>query len=705
MVKTKKNDDDEEPNHLINEKSPYLLQHTYNPVDWYPWGEEAFNKAKNEDKPIFLSIGYSTCHWCHVMAHESFEDPQIAEILNENFISIKVDREERPDIDKIYMNVCQIMTGSGGWPLTIIMTPDDKKPFFAGTYFPKETKYGRTGLRDLLLRIKELWKNKREKALESAEKVVQVMKRDSFPTKDKKLGEDQIHMAFDNLSGTFDSNKGGFGRAPKFPTPHMLRFLLRYWYRYDDDFSLYMVEKTLQNMRMGGIYDHVGFGFHRYSTDADWLVPHFEKMLYDQALIAMTYTEAYQITQREEYEDIVREIFSYIFRDMTSPEGGFFSAEDADVEGEEGKFYLWTESEIRESLNKDDAKFAIKIFNIEKKGNYFDQVERGRTGKNILYLEKTIKKLATDFGMSYKEFKSKLERIRTQLFNYRESRTHPLKDDKILTDWNGLMISALAQAAKVLNEPIFAKKAATTVDFIFNNLFSNNTLFHRYRNGNIDVVGNLNDYCFLIWGLIELYEATFDFEYLKKAIKLNEIILEQFYDQEIGGFYFTSTKSEDLLIRQKEIYDGATPSGNSVAMLNLLRLGRITNNSKLEEIAIEISEVFSTRVKKSPTAFTQLLIGVDFGIGPIKEIVIAGDKNSTDTQEMINVVQSRFLPHKVIILNPTNQESPMIHDLVEFIKNQNTIDNKATAYVCTNFSCQEPVNEIKKLEAMLDSQQ
>jgi hypothetical protein len=600
------------------------------------------------------------------------------------------------------MTACQIMTQSGGWPLTIIMDPESRKPLFAGTYFPKESKYGRVGLKDLLLRIKSLWDEKRDELLQSAENVVEIMQKDSIPNKGKKLGEEEINTAFENLYSTFDSERGGFGKSPKFPTPHILRFLLRYWHRYNSDFSLFMVEKTLQNMRMGGIYDHIGFGFHRYSTDAKWLVPHFEKMLYDQALISMAYTEVYQITGKKEYEETVREIFTYVLRDMTSPDGGFYSAEDADVEGEEGKFYLWKESEIQELLSEDDAHFLNKIFNIEKRGNYFDQIESSRTGKNILYLKKPVKKLSSDYNMKYEQLKSKINEIRKKLYEYRKNRIHPMKDDKILTDWNGLMISALAKASKVFNEPRFAQEASKAVDFIFKQLFSNNILFHRYRNGEVDIQGNLDDYSFLIWGLIELYEATFNTEYLQKALQLNTILIEKFWDQEAGGFYFSPPSAEDLLVRQKEIYDGAIPSGNSISMLNLLKLGRITNDPELENMALKISEIFSNRVKRSPTSFTQLLIAVDFELGPVKEIVISGNPKSPETYAMLKIVRGKFLPHKVVLFNPTNQNSPSIYNISEFIKNQPAIGNKTTAYVCANYSCQEPTNNIKELEKLLE---
>ncbi|MFX1595720.1 MAG: thioredoxin domain-containing protein, partial [Promethearchaeota archaeon] len=600
-------------NHLLNEKSPYLLQHAKNPVDWYPWGENAFKKAKEEDKPIFLSIGYSTCHWCHVMAHESFEDDEVAELMNDLFVSIKVDREERPDIDKIYMTVCQMMTGSGGWPLTIIMTPD-KKPFFAGTYFPKQTRFGRISLIDLIKRIKELWNTQRDELLNSADQITFSLQNIDQESPGEKFTNDVLKKAYRQLSIQFDETNGGFGSRAKFPTPHNLIFLLRYWKRTGDEKALEMVEKTLQSMRKGGIYDHIGFGFHRYSTDSVWLVPHFEKMLYDQALIALAYTEAYQATKKEIYKKTAEEIFSYVLRDMTSPEGGFYSAEDADSEGEEGKFYIWSKDELEQILKEEEVDLVIKTFNIGQNGNYLDESTGKKTGKNIFHL--------TIFPET--EIHDQIERIRLKLFNEREKRIPPHKDDKILTDWNGLMIAALARGALVFNRKKYLKAAENAVKFILSNLRKSNKKFlHRYKDGSSEIQGYLTDYAFFIWGLIELYEANFDIFYLKTAIEIHQIQIEDFWDKKIGGFYFTSNDSEELLTRQKEIYDGAIPSGNSIAMLNLLRLSYITGDYDLEAKANTLNRVFSEKIRANPLAYTQFLIAIDFVIGQTFSLVIS----------------------------------------------------------------------------------
>ncbi|MHA2182914.1 MAG: thioredoxin domain-containing protein, partial [Promethearchaeota archaeon] len=536
----------------MNEKSPYLQQHANNPVNWHPWGNDAFDKAQKEDKPIFLSIGYSTCHWCHVMAHESFEDDEVAELMNDVFISIKVDREERPDIDKIYMTVCQMMTGSGGWPLTIIMTPD-KKPFFSGTYFPKTTRFGRIGLIDLINRIKNLWDNQRSELIDSANQVTFNLRNIDQESPGEKFNEFSLKRTYEMLSKQYDKLNGGFGIRPKFPTPHNLIFLLRYWKRTGEEKALEMVENTLQAMRNGGIYDHIGFGFHRYSTDSSWLVPHFEKMLYDQALIAIAYIEAYQATKNSEYKKTAQDIFTYVIRDMLSPDGGFFSAEDADSEGEEGKFYVWSKNELEDILEKEEYSLISSVFNIEESGNYLEEAVGKKTGNNILHLKDSPEKNIPD----------KLEGIRKKIFNVREKRVHPHKDDKILTDWNGLMITALAKGAVAFQNENYLNIAKKAVDFILLNLYnSNKDLLHRYKDGVSEINGYLTDYSFLIWGLIELYEATFDIFYLKTAIELHQNQIEKFWDNSIGGFYFTATDSEELLTRQKEIYDGAIPSGN-----------------------------------------------------------------------------------------------------------------------------------------------
>ncbi|MHA2429129.1 MAG: thioredoxin domain-containing protein [Candidatus Hermodarchaeia archaeon] len=567
-------------NRLAKEKSPYLLQHADNPVDWYPWGKEAFSEAKKEDKPIFLSIGYSTCHWCHVMAHESFENERIAKLMNEVFVNIKVDREERPDIDSLYMSVAQMLTGSGGWPLTIIMAPD-KQPFFAATYIPAETRFGRMGMDELIPEIQRLWKEDRNRLNAITKNIRTNLETSAQGSKGAELGEGVLEMAFDALKQRFDEEYGGFGFRPKFPSPHNLMFLLRYWKRTKNKEALRMVEETLHAMRKGGIFDHVGLGFHRYSTDPKWLLPHFEKMLYDQAMLTMAYAEAYQTTKKDEYAQTVREIITYVLRDMTSPEGGFYSAEDADSEGEEGKFYVWTEEEIRKVLPKQEANVFLKVYNFEPEGNFLEEATGKRMGTNILHLKKPLATEAKAQKMTEEGLLKLLEGIREKLFEVREQRIHPHKDDKILADWNGLMIAALAKAARVLDEPSYAEAAKKAVNFVFTQMLdAKGRLLHRYRDKEAKILAFLDDYAFMIWGLLELYETTLEPEYLQKAVELNAELLTHFWDDVGGGFYFTSDDAEDLLVRKKDAYDGAIPSGNSVAMLNLLRLARITAESE-----------------------------------------------------------------------------------------------------------------------------
>jgi uncharacterized protein YyaL (SSP411 family) len=683
-------------NRLIHEKSPYLLQHASNPVDWYPWCDEAFEKAGKENKPVFLSIGYSTCHWCHVMAHESFEDSEVALLMNETFVSIKVDREERPDIDGIYMTVCQVMTGGGGWPLTIIMT-QDKKPFFAGTYIPKENRYGRSGMMELIPEIKKLWRDRHDDVLNTADNLTEALKRLEVKEEGEKLGIETLRKTYEQLAGRFDHIYGGFGRSPKFPTPHNLLFLLRYWKKYDEPMAMEMVEKTLKFMRLGGVYDHIGYGFHRYSTDDRWFLPHFEKMLYDQALLAMIYTEAYQATGKEEYKHTAHEIFTYVLRDMTSQKGGFYSAEDADSEGVEGKFYLWREEDILTILGKDEGELFIKIFNVTKEGNFHEEIEGG----NILYLKKPIYETAIHMKISEKDLGERLEKSIEKLFQERKKRIHPHKDDKILTDWNGLMIAALSKGAQIFDEPAYLDAAHKATKFILEHMYKEGRLLHRYREGSAGITGNIDDYAFFIRGLLELYETDFDVKHLKTAIELNDTLVKHFWDDKGGAFYFTPDDGESLLVRQKEIYDGAIPSGNSVSMLNLLQLGRITGNSDYEKKAERIGNTFSREVNQLPLAHAQLMVGLDFAAGPSHEVVIVGDFKSEDTKDILNTLRRRFLPDKIVILKSDEKER-FISDIAEFTKNLTVIDNKSTVYVCSNYACKLPVTDKNKMMELLE---
>jgi len=683
------------PNSLIGEKSPYLLQHVWNPVNWHPWGQEAFQKAKDEDKPIFLSIGYATCHWCHVMAHESFEDEEVARFLHNHFIAIKVDREERPDIDKIYMSVCQAMTGRGGWPLSIFMTPEGK-PFFAGTYFPKLNRMGMTGLMDILNQIAVMWQKDRARILEAGDEITSAIKAHDSEKSGPVVRVDTLKTGHEKLAGTYDPKWGGFGTEPKFPTPHHLTFLLRWHKRSSDPNALKMVEKTLDEMRRGGIFDHIGFGFHRYSVDERWLVPHFEKMLYDQAMLAMAYIEAYQVTGKTKFGQVAREIFTYVLRDMTDPEGGFYCAEDADSEGKEGLFYVWTPAEVKKNLGEKLGGLFCRFYDINDVGNFED-------GHSIPHIPVDPQIFANKEGMDLKELESLLEDARVQLFVARKKRVHPLKDDKILTSWNGLMIAAFAKGYQVFGDQAYADAAVKAVDFIMKNLrTTDGRLLRRYRQGEAAYPGYLDDYAFLIWGLIELYEATFDVSCLEEAIALNQAMLDIFWDKQGGGLYFTGKGNETLITRSKEIYDGALPSGNSVAALNFLRLGRITGNPGLEQKAEQLTGAFSKEVASFPMAYTQLLVALDFMFGPTQEIVIAGDPSLEITQAMVNAVRKSFLPNKIVLLYPDGHEGQRLEGISPFVKNMYSIKGKSTAYVCQQYACKTPITDAAQLEKILE---
>ncbi|MCR4343938.1 MAG: thioredoxin domain-containing protein [Candidatus Scalindua sp.] len=689
-------------NRLKLEKSPYLLQHADNPVDWYPWGPEAFEKARKENKPIFLSIGYSTCHWCHVMAHESFEDPEVARLMNEVFICIKVDREERQDIDNIYMRVCQMMTGSGGWPLTILMTPD-KKPFFAGTYIPMESQHGRLGMLDLIPRIKEVWDTQHDEIVKSADQITEKLNMIAQSSSGSELDKSTLKTAYEQLSERYSEQYGGFGNAPKFPSPQNLLFLLRYWQSTNDEKALMMVVKTLQSMQNGGIYDHIGFGFHRYSTDSHWLVPHFEKMLYDQAMLAMAYIEAYQATGIKEFEETAKEIFTYVMRDMTDKKGGFYSAEDADSEGVEGKFYVWTEDEIRQVLKGDEADLIINVYSIDRTGNFRDEASGENTGANILYLEKSLTEVAFKNKESVDGLKERVEAARQKLFAVRNKRIHPHKDDKILTDWNGLMIAALAKGAQAFNEPKYAEAAKRAADFILTGMHrEDGRILHRYRDGHTAILANADDYAFIIWGLLELYETVFDVHYLKTALDLNREMIKYFWDEKNGGFYFTADDAEELIVRQKEIYDGAIPSGNSVAVLNLFRLARITANTDYEDKANKIMLAFSKDVESAPSGYTQMMVALGFGIGPSYEIVIVGNPESEDTKDMLRSLRKHFIPYKVVLLKRSDQETADITSIAEYTEYHSSFDGKATAYVCLDFACKMPVTNTEEMLKLLN---
>ena len=671
-------------NRLAKESSPYLLQHKNNPVDWYPWGQEAFERAKELDRPIFLSIGYSTCHWCHVMEHESFEDEQVAQLLNENFISVKVDREERPEIDHVYMSVCQAMTGHGGWPLTIIMTPQ-KEPFFAGTYFPKSGRLGRPGMLELLPSIANAWKNKRTELVQSAQKVNEFLQNSNQKKQGEELDESILTDTFSQFVNRYDKVHGGFGNEPKFPSPHNLIYLLRYHHMTGDKTALMMVETTLQKMRLGGIFDHVGFGFHRYSTDKEWLVPHFEKMLYDQAMLTMAYSEAYQITKTPEYKQTAEEILTYVLRDMTDSRGGFYSAEDADSEGEEGLFYLWTIEELKSMFDESDVTFLTQLYSLESQGNFKDEATGQFIGRNIFYLEEKI---------NTNDELERLTRIRNTLFEHREKRIHPLKDDKILTDWNGLMIAAFAKAGMAFENPRYVDAAKNSTQFLLKNLTDDTgRLKKRYRNGNAGLDAHLDDYAFLIWGLLELYDATLDISYLSEAIQFSRIMVEDFMNPD-GGFYLGGDNSEKLIVRAMTGYDGAIPSGNSVAVMNLLRITRITGEVKWAEMADQLFKVFSKEIENAPTGFTSMLSAFLFESDSPKEIVIVGSMQDPIAQQAIKRLQTEYHPGNVILFKDTNDKMNQLNSIANWTNEHRPINDQTTFYVCEDFACKFPTTDL-----------
>ncbi|OPJ62898.1 thioredoxin domain-containing protein [Clostridium oryzae] len=692
------------PNRLINEKSPYLLQHAHNPVDWYPWCDEAFEKAKTENKPIFLSIGYSTCHWCHVMERESFEDEQVAKLMNDTFVCIKVDREERPEIDNLYMSVCQAVTGSGGWPLTIFMTYD-KKPFFAGTYIPKESRYASTGMLEIIDKVNTLWRQDRSRLIEYGDHIMKAIDNSQMHETGDSIGSNVLDRCYEQLSSMFDDSYGGFGRAPKFPTPHNMLFLLRYYKKTGEKRALDMVLKTLDAMYSGGIFDQIGYGFHRYSTDRRWLLPHFEKMLYDQALIAYVCVEAYQLTVYKKYKDMAEKIFAYLIRDMKSDEGCFYSAEDADSEGEEGKFYVWSIEQIKSILDKDEAEIAIKVFNMKPDGNFKDEAMGTSIGTNILHLNinENNQSLSNKLNMPVEQFEQKFEQITKKLQQERQKRVRPFKDDKILTDWNSLIIAALAKAGRVFGNKNYTQIACIAADFLVECVQENGRLMHRFKAGDWDYKGNIDDYAFFIHALLELFETTFDTEYLRQAVTLNDQMLEYFWDKENGGFYFTPNDDDDILMRTKEVYDGAVPSGNSVALLDLIKLSRITGDYTLEQYADKLQKAFSNTVKESPISYTQMLVGIDYLIGPSYDVVICGDKTSKDTIKMLSELNSRYIPNMTVILYPIDEEEPDISHLAEHVKDLESIERKATAYICRNSVCNAPTIDIQQMLKYLNA--
>jgi uncharacterized protein YyaL (SSP411 family) len=780
-------------NRLSRENSPYLRQHAHNPVDWYPWGDEAFDRARREDKPVFLSIGYSSCHWCHVMERESFDDAETARLLNETFVCVKVDREERPDLDQYYMTVGQMLTGAGGWPLTIVMTPD-KRPFFAGTYFPKERRWGRLGLMEIVPQIAEAWRTRRGEILRAADGIVDAVVRaqagarvdagatggtdiegnagsgqwqapqeEAVPneeTRDRAQGEARperghgrgsrlalapslLDEAFRDFEADFDDLHGGFGSAPKFPTPHNLSFLLRYSKRAGSARALDMAVRTLDRMRLGGIHDHLGGGFHRYSTDAAWLVPHFEKMLYDQALLAVAYADAYAATGKDEFRETAASTLDYVLRDLASPEGGFYTAEDADSEGEEGRFYVWTKHEIEGMLGADDAHLAAAIFGIRAEGNFAAEAGQRPGGLNILHLEKPLAEPTADtvdtpaaaspgvagfgeLGIAHDKPASRIAAVKEKLLRARAQRVRPFRDTKILADWNGLAIGALARTARATGETRFLDAASRAARFVLDRMrLPDGRLLHAFTDGEARIPAYLDDYAFLIAGLIETYQADFDPFFLERALDLMKIAIGDFADGRRGGFFSVSAATE-LPVRAKEVYDGAVPSGNSVMLMNLLRLARLTGRRDLEETAERLTDAFADRIAAQPRYHAAFLCGLDYAFGPSAEVVIAGSRGDARTGALLSALARAYLPNAAALFKPAGEheadgdaagvsrpdisrgprgvEAPApfradaaagiaarLEALAPFTRDMKEVDGSPAAYVCMGGRCLRPV--------------
>ena len=697
-------------NRLAREKSPYLLQHAANPVDWYPWGEEAFETARKLDRPIFLSIGYSTCHWCHVMEHESFEDAAVAEFLNAHYVSIKVDREERPDVDRVYMGAVQAMTGSGGWPLSLFLTPD-LKPFYGGTYFPRGSAHGRPGFLVVLQRIAELWSSERQQLIDSGEQLISLLRSETRQQRGEGGIADSAPLkAFQQFAGQFDSRYAGFGSGPKFPRPSVLNFLLRFYYKTADPDALRMTLETLTAMARGGIYDHIGGGFHRYSVDGQWRVPHFEKMLYDQAQLVCAYLEAYQIAHDESYAVVARECLEYVLRDMTDPGGGFYSAEDADSPdpadpstSSEGAFYLWTRKEIDEALEPRQAGIFCHHFGVDESGNALSDPQGEFRGKNILFVPFTVPQSAEHLSLSEEEVATAIKEGRAKLFERRSHRPRPLRDDKIITAWNGLMISAFARASNILGEAKYADAARKAAAFVRSNLYdpSKRILKRRYRDGEARFPGQLDDYAFYIQGLIDLYEATFEIGWLKFAMELQREQESAFWDAADGGFFDHAGKDPSVFLRTKEAYDGAEPSGNSVAVSNLIRLAAMGGDGRWRDMAGETLRAFTRTIGRSPEAMPQLIASLEYFREVPKEIVIADGGVNGSAAEFLREIASHFMPFTVRMCADSGEGQTFLSERLPFIGAMSQMEGRATAYVCERQMCNLPINDLGRLRILL----
>ncbi len=678
-------------NRLIHETSPYLLQHAHNPVDWQAWSPEVLAAAQAEDKPIFLSVGYSACHWCHVMEHESFEDELTAQLMNERFVNIKVDREERPDLDSIYMEAVQAMTGQGGWPMSVFLTPQGQ-PFYGGTYYPPEPRYGMPSFKQVLVAVSDAYANRRPEIEGQAQRLTEALNRSgSIVGNGSDLSTEILEEAVQKLQHYFDEHHGGFGDQPKFPQPMTLDFAMSQFARTDDLDALYLAELTLEKMAQGGIYDHLGGGFHRYSVDRVWLVPHFEKMLYDNAQLLRSYLHIWQITGRADFRRVIEETTDYVLREMTSPNGGFYSTQDADSEGEEGKFFVWTPAEIESILGAEDAALFKQVYNVTTRGNF--------EGHNILNLSQSLEKSAESLGMEPEALVAKVADLRRKLFTVREERIKPGRDEKVLTEWNGLMIHALAEVSVTLHRPDALTAAVNAADFILGAMSQpDGRLYRSYKDGQAKFNAYLEDYAAFVRGLIALYETTFDLRWLAEASRLTQLMIGQFGDSDLGGFFQTGADHEALVVRRKDFVDNAIPSGNSVAADLLIRLAKLNGNEDYRREAIRIFQLMESAMSQQPTGFGRMLCALNDYLSPSQEIAIIGDLRDSATQALLDTVRRRYLPNTVLALKEATQEESFL----PLLEGRGLVEGKPAAYVCENFACKLPVTEVDALARLLD---
>ncbi|HEY0738164.1 MAG TPA: thioredoxin domain-containing protein [Herpetosiphonaceae bacterium] len=678
-------------NRLINETSPYLRQHAHNPVDWYPWGEEALTKARAEDKPILLSVGYSACHWCHVMERESFEDEATAQVMNSYFVNIKVDREERPDIDTIYMQAVQALTQHGGWPMTVFLTPDGE-PFYGGTYFPPEPRYGMPGFQQLLEAMHDVWINRRDDAVTSARELAsQLASAAEIPPSNISLTAQLLDRAATSIKQRFDARNGGWGGAPKFPAPQTIDFLLRTYQRHSDQTALQQVEATLLKMAHGGMYDQLGGGFHRYSVDERWLVPHFEKMLYDNAQLARVYLHAYQLTGNAEYRRIVEETLDYVKREMTAPEGGYYAAQDADSEGVEGKFFVWSLAEVRQALGEDAALFA-QIYDVTAQGNW--------EHTNILHLPRPLEDIARVTGKSVERLREVVERGKRTLFAIREQRVHPGLDDKVLANWNGLMLGAMAEAGRVLGRSDYLDSARRNAEFVLSTMRRDDRLLHTYKDGQAKIRGFLSDYALYAEGLIALYRATFETRWLLAAQSLAEHLLDHFWDNTDGGFFQTSDEHETLIARPKDLFDEAVPSGNAVAAQVLLQLAALVGDPEYDRRGRATIELVTGGLQRYPTAFATMLNALDFALATPREVAIMGDPAQPTTQQFFAALDQRFMPN--LIVAAAQPDNTAAIELIPLLRDRPQQNGQPTAYVCRSFVCNLPTTDVATMQQQID---